>query len=49
MCPRVGTLRRLLKTGVCPVVSDNDADLYEQREEKQDTGYVSLESFPFGK
>lgn len=30
------------KIGVCPVVSDNDADLLEQRKEKQDRGYVSL-------
>lgn len=30
------------KIGVCPVVTDSDADLLELREEKQDWGYVSL-------
>lgn len=30
------------KIGVCPVVTDNDADLLERSEEKQDRGYISL-------
>lgn len=30
------------KIGVCPVVTDNDADLLKLTEEEQDRGYVSL-------